>query len=458
MREKVIKMYDCSYYINEISEELEITLDDVLNVLEKNINGFQYNGAKRFSQSHLKRILIEYVDKRINSKIISKKYGHCAKTVLKILHENRISLRPAGTKKIFIDDEPAIIKKYLDGTPTRIIASHYNVRSGTILQVLHKNNIVVEEYKPTLESRQAFRKHNCNTSYFEKLDSADKVYFLGLFAADGFFRKNSKTGVLTGISISLKESSHNILELFLKHIDSTDELRDGSYKYTYKGVTKLLLWKKAIVHSKIMAEDVRKQLELPLIFHKTFDIKYPTTIPPEYERHFCRGLLCGDGNINPQSKKVTFYGTEKILEGVRKAICRNCSVSYMKIKPKVTKTSTSENTLYQLAWSGKRQVLTILDWLYEDTNLFIKEKYNTYRSIDRQKGILDITEVISIEELISLRKDLGLSQLAVSRAISCSNNVISELERKIRTSMNTPLAKRLLDLYQVKYDQNLLFY
>ncbi|MCM3125833.1 MULTISPECIES: helix-turn-helix transcriptional regulator [unclassified Mesobacillus] len=454
----VLAMYNCSYFINEISEELEISLKNILNILENHVAGFQYNGAKTFSQSHIKKILIEYVDYGISSKVIAKKYGHCYKTILKILHENKIALRPKGTQKIFEDDEPIILKMYLENIPTKTIAAHFNVSSGAIIRLLHKNEVEIKEYQPTIESRQDHRKYTCNVNYFSILDTADKVYFLGLFASDGGFLKKAVTGDLIGISIGLKASSYRILESFLFHIESTDILRLDSRIYTYKGRTRILYQNKAVVYSKIFAEFVRIQLELPQSFNKTFDIIYPSTIPLEFARHFCRGIFCGDGTIDTYSNKIVFYGTKSLLEGIRKVICNHCAVSFIELKPKVTKTSKSEDHLYELAWSGKRQILAILDWLYIDTNLYIEEKYLKYKSLDREKAIINITDLISIEDIVDKRKKLGMSQLALARATACSGAVISDLERNIRTTMTTSIAKKLLEVLSIDYDPNVFLY
>lgn len=456
MIKETIEMYNSSYFLNIISQELKITLQDVLNILEDNIEGFHYKGAKTFDQPHLKAILIEYIDHGTSSKIIAKKYGHCSKTILKILHDNNLALRPSGIQKIFQKDEPNIIKMYTDQIPTKIIASTYKVNPGAIINVLRKNNIEIKKYIPTIESRQASRKYTCNTNYFSTLDSSDKTYFLGLFASDGTFLK--KDNKLIGISIGLKESSSEILDIFLKKIESNDNLRLGKTKYTYNGETRILYQKIAAVYSSVFAEDIRSQLELPYSFSKTFDLIYPTTIPTTFERHFCRGIFDGDGTIDTQSNKICFYGTKKILEGIRKAICKNCPVSFIEIKPKITKSSKADNHLFELAWSGKRQILAILDWMYTDTDLYLREKYEKYKSISREKMVINITDFVTLDEISNIRKKLRMSQLALARNISCSGSVICDLERNIRTTMSTPIAKRLLDFLLIDYDEDKFLY
>lgn len=455
MKDKINELYNSSLFIDDICEILNLPFPDILILLENHVEDFQYLGAITFTQSHLKQILIDYVGGE-STKVIAKKYGHCSKTVLNILKENKIALRPRGIQKIFPEMEPIIIGMYLKDVPTKEIAKKFNVRSGAIINVLSKHDIEIKKYIPTVESRHSSRKFHCNTHYFSKIDTEDKAYFLGLFASDGSFQK--KSNVLTGVIIGLKESSSKVLEAFLKHLESTDSLRTVAFKYTYKGKTSILYSKNAAIYSKELAEDVRNQLELPLLFNKTFDLKFPTTIPLELQRHFCRGIFCGDGTLDTGSNKLVFYGTQKLLTGIRDVICRECEVSVMRIKPKITKTSTGENKLFELSWSGKRQILSILDWMYYDTDLYIDEKYEKYLSIDRNKGIIDITEFISIEALICKRNELNMSQLALARALSCSGAVISDLERNIRTTMTNTLAKKLLNFHSIEYESHVFHY
>jgi hypothetical protein len=72
----------------------------------------------------------------------------------------------------------------------------------------------------TYEKRQIFNfyfyKHNCNEDYFEKIDSCEKAYWLGLLFADGYVRKRKqfngkhKQGGIVGIS--LKNGDEYLLE------------------------------------------------------------------------------------------------------------------------------------------------------------------------------------------------------------------------------------------------------
>jgi DNA-binding transcriptional regulator YiaG len=477
----VVNLYKKGIALNKISQELNTPLMNVLEILETALKDFQYAGAITFSQDHIKEILVHYEDFKISSKLLAKKFGHCKKTILKILRQNNMRLRPSGNQKIMKEDEPLIIKMKLDGIAIKEIADHFGVSTKPILRVLHKNNVEVEKYRPTVESQKKARKYQCNTKFFSVIDTAVKAYFLGLFAADGSFIRN-KQGDLIGIQIGLKKSSAHILIKFLQCIESNDRLRKTSYVYKYKGKKKVLHSRVAMVFSKELAEDVRRQLQLPdNEFQKTYDLVFPyKMIPKSFVASFIRGVFDGDGTINyyPNSTKkekdmyISFYGTKKLLEGIRTIICENCLVNFAKVKPKRTDGEFNRNTkkdkekedvidednLWELSWSGRKQILEILDWMYKGETLFIEEKYRKYKSIDRKKAIVDLVDIISVAEIKEKRKKLGLSQLGLARAISCSGAVISDYERNIRTKMSYKLAKRLLDFFEIKYDKDTFFY
>lgn len=89
-----------------------------------------------------------------------------------------------------------ICDDYLLGLPYKSLSEKYNICTWSIGNVLKKNNI-----------KSRIRKHNCDENYFEKIDSKEKGYWLGLLFADGCVRKRKqlngkhKQGGVVGISL-----------------------------------------------------------------------------------------------------------------------------------------------------------------------------------------------------------------------------------------------------------------
>lgn len=69
-------------------------------------------------------------------------------------------------------------------------------------------------------------KYTFNKDYFERIDSKDKAYFLGLLYADGCNSISATQGQCT-IVINLHEKDRSILDIFNKYIGSNKPL---SYK------------------------------------------------------------------------------------------------------------------------------------------------------------------------------------------------------------------------------------
>jgi hypothetical protein len=80
--------------------------------------------------------------------------------------------------------------------------------------------------KNNIKSR--IRKYDCNENYFEKINTNQKAYWLGLLYSDGYVRKRKqsddrhKQGGIVGIS--LKNGDQYILERLIFDLESTYKL------------------------------------------------------------------------------------------------------------------------------------------------------------------------------------------------------------------------------------------
>jgi len=480
-KKKIIHMYNDSVPPNDIAKYFNITMRELLDLLEENVKGFHYKGAPRLSQKRKKEILIQYVDHEKSTNNISKELGHDKKTVSKIIKENNIYLRTAPLENHINE----ILKMAKEGFHATQIAKMYNVNASSIIRRLKPHGITFQPYKPTPQSQDSARRHHFNKNFFKELDWEGPVYVLFLFATDGVFLKDSDNLKVKGIEIGQKRDSEDLLLRVLQLMESDGKLRDASYNYTYtskitKKTTTGTRYSKIASFSSIeMAEDVRDHLQLPSDrrFYKSLELVCPNNVPHYLENHACRAAFDGDGHLNyhpnaNNNKKekdmfISFYGTAKFLEGIRDMVYRNCDVSFVQIKPKEkkeeqvikeSKNGSDTASLYEVSWSGRRQVLTIMDWMYKGATIYLEEKYQKYKSIDRKKRIVDLDSFIDGPSLNVKRKELGLSQAALARLISCSASVISDFERGIRTTMTSEKAKKFIDYFNIEVDKSFFYY
>lgn len=262
-------------------------------------------------------------------------------------------------KKIPIEE---IIFKYKKLKYTiNSIAKEYKCSSTTIKKYLIKENV--------WEKRPAKRKYTLNENYFDIIDTEEKAYFLGLLYADGY---NCESGNYVNLELNYKDKE--ILEKFNKCIGSNKPLMRHK--------------KKGLKHSwrlNLSSKKISRQLKLLGCYQKkSLTLKFPTKeqVPEHLIRHFIRGYMDGDGSFGIYwSKRFNYY---------RSAFTLTSSLFFCEsfanfIKEKFNFNSHTrarfperKNNNRTLSLSSKKRVFTILKWLYNDSNIFLKRKYNKY--------------------------------------------------------------------------------
>lgn len=150
------------------------------------------------------------------------------------------------------------------------------------------------------------RKYGLNESFFEKVDSENKAYWLGFILTDGYI--GTKRGKLSYLNIELQLSDSDHLDKFKKDIEYEGPI------YVDKKRNRCRL----IISSIKLVNDLGK-----LGIHNK---KSLTAEPIEFkdaslQKAFWRGCIDGDGTIfklNPKDRKeqwcIGLYGTENICK------------------------------------------------------------------------------------------------------------------------------------------------
>lgn len=175
-------------------------------------------------------------------------------------------------KEIFFTEQQQLeICELFKNTTTRNIGKKFNCSKQTITRVLKQNNI--KTYKTN-------RKYKMNQNYFNKIDSNDKAYWLGLLTADG------SVTLKDAITISLQRNDKYLIELFSKYLNSSYLIKDNE-SLTKSGKTSYM--STLYMTSKIMTKDLR---DLGLNHNKTLKEIYPN-IDDKYFSSYIRGLIDG---------------------------------------------------------------------------------------------------------------------------------------------------------------------
>ena len=168
---------------------------------------------------------------------------------------------------------------YLQGKSFRFLEIKFNTSWETLRMNFVKMGI---DIRPQV-------KHSFNENYFEKVDSHEKAYFLGLLFADGCVGKNRANDKSVGhISISLVEDDSYILDAFKKALGFPDKKviteRESKSEKRQKS-------KSFKISSKKAAKDI---VSLGMKERKTYVGGVPI-LDKEYTPSFILGFFDGDG-------------------------------------------------------------------------------------------------------------------------------------------------------------------
>lgn len=202
-------------------------------------------------------------------------------------------------------------------------------------------------------------KYKINENYFDKLDTEDKNYFLGLLMADGHNNgKNISIGLSGDDDIILKKFSSIIYENYRPLLTSNLSLINKLHKDSHR------LY---ICNKKICS----RLSEIGMTKNKTYDMKFPKEIDDIKKfRHFLRGYFDGDGCITIQNKRITFsiVGEFSFLTDILLKISEYLNV---KIVNKIYKTSSFAS---EIKIGSKKIVRQLYKFMYEDSNYFLECK------------------------------------------------------------------------------------
>lgn len=316
----------------------------------------------------MKKIIIENKQEIIDFYLKNLKISKCSK---KFGLSDSVIKNFLISEKVFIYkdqlNEEELIKFYKKGNCQLKCIKKFKCSSKNIKEILKKNNII-----PRNKST-ANRIYFCNDDYFEKIDTKDKAYFLGLLISDGWNRNN-------GFGISLLENDKHILESFKQYTEYTGNL----LTYINKSVKQNRMYS-LIITSKKLSKDLSKLGCIPAKSHHTY---FPD-IPEEFHSHFIRGVFDGDGCISLNKKNTLIFnilGNFTLIDEIQKIMIKNCSLSKTKLKQykKINK------NMFYLAYGGNIQAKRIYNWLYKDCDdLYLirkKEKFDkTFKITVKEK-------------------------------------------------------------------------
>ena len=182
-----------------------------------------------------------------------------------------------------------------------------------------------------------YRQHALDEHYFDQVDTPEKAYWLGFLAADGHITANERT---LQLRLGLCDAEH--VRKFAAAVNSSApvcERTDGSVSVR--------------LHSKHLAMAL---IALGITPQKTYTCQ-PWTGPPDLMPHYWRGAVDGDGHVGRGERPcVSYCGTLAMAQAFRSFANEVCGVTAKLLE---------KGAIWTLNVNGRRQVLALLNALYE---------------------------------------------------------------------------------------------
>lgn len=215
-------------------------------------------------------------------------------------------------------------------------------------------------------------KYDVNETYFEKIDTDEKAYWLGFLYADGH---NSEYPNWR-ITLKLQNRDMEHVKKFNSVLYPTNDKKitirksDGSVE--------------SIIHSKKICEDLSK---LNVVNKKSLTIKFPdsTMVPDNLLVYFIQGLFDGDGSVSLTAKTKTpcacldFSGSLNLIKQLKIVLKEKTGIEFGYKERKYV------NTIAVIYIKGNDKVLKFLNWLYFDSKFALPRKYQKYQYIKQIK-------------------------------------------------------------------------
>jgi intein-encoded DNA endonuclease-like protein len=262
-------------------------------------------------------------------------------------------------KKIELPEE-LIVELYNNGNGCYKIAKMFNCSPSTINNFLKKCGV------KTNKTPNDYRKYTLNQDFFEKINTEEKAYFLGLIYSDGCLYKNI-------LSVSLVENDSYILEKFLFFLESNSKLYlSPPRKPTHQ------VQKKLMISNVKMGKDL---MRLGVMERKSLQLKFPTDeqVSKKFLNHFIRGVFDGDGSVFSYSR--TINGKTYIENGVS-IISSNDFINGIKAVigyGNVYGTNEGKNSV--ISFKKKKDIENISKYMYSESSIYLKRKWGKFVEI-----------------------------------------------------------------------------
>lgn len=256
------------------------------------------------------------------------------------------------------------------------IKKWYNVKeNGTIAKDLGLTTKQVNDYGYRHIGKRDIVRYELDNTYFEKIDTEGKAYWLGFLYADGCINENDSRGYIKAMTLELglcrKDKEH--LVKLNNSLKSNNKIKDYIVAGKYES-------SKLVISNTKMCRDL---IDKGCVPRKSLVLEFPSCdiVPSELIRHFIRGYFDGDGCISHAvNAKTPFYvfgfvGTRSLLESIQIILYKDAGLTKTKLSQK------QGQEAYQIMKGGRNNCKIMFDYLYKDSTIYLDRKYDKFIKI-----------------------------------------------------------------------------
>ena len=215
------------------------------------------------------------------------------------------------------------------------------------------------------------RKYTIVEDFFDKIDTEEKAYILGLLYADGYNNTDKND-----VCISLKEDDVEILNKITNIIQPTKPLFYLDMSPENRGMKNSKNQYRLTINNKHIS---KRLVELGCGKAKTSVIKFPSSeqVPNSLLHHFVRGYFDGDGSVsNGKWSKVDIISTPEFLTDLQNILKESIGIGITKLN--YNRKYSKEVNIVSLNIGGRLQCMKFKEWLYKDATIFLKRKKEVF--------------------------------------------------------------------------------
>lgn len=345
----VLRLYNKEYSVNRIAKELDISKDVVSFILRLNGKTVRKSYVTKNTPSESQiAMFAEMYKQGYTLEEIGEQFGFVGNTVKKYLIRSEVY---TNTSNLSSDEIEQIKELYGSGLTSREVAKQLGISKTTVLY--H-----IEHTRPTKRDKI----YEVDSLFFNKIDTEEKAYWLGLMYADGSVGS-------TELSITLNLTDEGLVKGFKKSLKAEHPIKHlERSKLNSK-------WKDSFT---LKVND--PQLHVDLIKHgcipnKTDKVSYPE-LREDLNRHFIRGLFDGDGSVwgKPGRGYFSITGYLPFLDEVQNIIVKETGLTKTKLQER-------KPNYGDIRYGGKTPMKQLYDYLYTDARYYLRRKKEKFEEV-----------------------------------------------------------------------------